>query len=110
MPTRRTRQPLASALAPPRSATRIALLLLLWGCDGATSGTYADVAGVTRYTFSTDGTVHIQVMGTVTAGEYLIDGRRVILSNAQGTVVLTRHGDRLIGPMGLTLNRVDADD
>ncbi len=99
---------------PARAACALALIACLTpalsGCNEPVRGTYVDVGGLTRYTFAQDGTAHIQVMGTVASGEYLIDGRRVILSNAQGTVVLTRHGDRLIGPMGLMLWPADAGD
>lgn len=80
-------------------------LVALAGCGGGFSGTYEDDAGVTRYSFDADGSVRIAVLGTEVDAEYRLDGNKVLVSSAQGTVVLTRREDRLYGPMGLELNR-----
>ena len=81
------------------------LLFALAGCGDDLVGTYADDANVTRYAFSGDGTVTILVLGNEVAAEYHRDGDKVLVSSAQGTVVLTQRDDRLYGPMGLELTR-----
>ena len=90
--------------------TRYSLSLLLMsaaliGCGNGVSGTYADDAGVTRYTFAGNGGVTIHVLGAEVEAEYSLDGDKVLVSSAQGTVVLQRRDDRLYGPMGLELTR-----
>ncbi len=77
----------------------------LASCGNELSGTYADNAGVTLYAFAGDGEVTISVLGSDVDAEYRLDGDKVLVSSAQGTVVLTRRDDRLIGPMGLELVR-----
>ena len=83
----------------------LGLVTTLTGCSNDFSGTYADDAGVTLYAFASDGAVRITVLGSDVDAEYLLDGDKVLVSSAQGTVVLTRRDDRLIGPMGLELVR-----
>ena len=80
-------------------------LVSLSGCGDEFSGTYSDDAGVTRYAFETGGGVQISVLGSEVDAEYRLDGDKVLVSSAQGTVVLTRRDDRLYGPMGLELIR-----
>lgn len=80
-------------------------LLMLAGCGGGIAGTYEDEAGVTRYAFAADGAVRIHVLGAYVDAEYRLDGDKVLVTSAQGTVVLTRREDRLVGPMGLELLR-----
>lgn len=75
------------------------------GCSDPISGTYADESSATTYEFHDDGRVTILVLGTTVAADYTQDGDRVIVTSAQGTVVLRRADDRLYGPMGLELNR-----
>lgn len=79
--------------------------LALTGCSEQITGTYADDAGVTLYAFADDGDVKISVLGTDVDAEYHLNGDKVLVSSAQGTVVLTRRDDRLYGPMGLELVR-----
>lgn len=79
--------------------------LALAGCSDELSGTYVDDAGVTLYAFAGDGYVTISVLGADVDAEYRLDGNKVLVSSAQGTVVLTRREDRLYGPMGLELVR-----
>ncbi len=81
------------------------LLAAVAGCGDDLVGTYADDANVTRYTFAGDGAVTILVLGNEVAAEYRLDGNKVLVSSAQGTVVLTHRDDRLYGPMGLELIR-----
>ena len=81
------------------------VLLALTGCGAGIAGTYEDATGVTRYAFASDGAVQIHVLGADVDAEYRLDGDKVLVTSAQGTVVLTRHDDRLIGPMGLELIR-----
>jgi hypothetical protein len=91
-----------------QSTTKLALLtsaLLLSGCGNELSGTYEDEDGITRYTFSGNGEVRISVLGNDVDAEYRLDNDKVLVSSAQGTVVLTRRDDRLYGPMGLELLR-----
>ena len=87
------------------SAATVGLLCAVNGCGGGFNGTYADEAGVTRYEFRSDGRTQIDVLGTTVFGEYRLDGKRVFVTSPQGTVVLTRNEDRLLGPMGLELIR-----
>ena len=79
--------------------------IALTGCADDVAGTYSDTAGVTQYTFAADGDVTILVLGTEVNAEYRLDDDKVLISSAQGTVVLTRRNDRLYGPMGLELVR-----
>ncbi|HNP62804.1 MAG TPA: hypothetical protein PKH39_02660 [Woeseiaceae bacterium] len=80
-------------------------VLVLSACGDRVTGTFADTAGVTRYAFAGNGAVKITVLGTEVDAEYRLDGDRILVSSAQGTVVLTRRDDRLYGPMGLELIR-----
>lgn len=84
--------------------------LALAACGGGLSGTWADDAGVTSYAFTRDGNVTISVLGTEVDAEYHLDGDKVLVSSAQGTVVLTRRDGRLFGPMGLQLLRQPQQD
>ncbi len=79
--------------------------LALAACGAEVTGTFADSAGITRYAFSADGIVKIRVLGAEVDAEYRLDGNKILVSSAQGTVVLTRREDRLYGPMGLMLIR-----
>lgn len=88
--------------------TKLALCIsaiALAACDDKIVGTYADDAGVTRYEFAGNGGVKILVLGAEVDAEYRIDDDKVLVSSAQGTVVLTKRDDRLYGPMGLELIR-----
>ncbi|MGB5353993.1 MAG: hypothetical protein WBN32_10320 [Woeseia sp.] len=90
--------------------TKTCAILLLFamplaGCGDDLTGTYADDANVTRYDFAGNGAVTILVLGSEVDAEYRMDGDRILVSSAQGTVVLTRRDDRLYGPMGLELIR-----
>lgn len=88
--------------------TRLAMCIsaiALVGCGDKLTGTYADEAGVTRYAFASDGDVKILVLGAEVDAEYRLDDDKVLVSSAQGTVVLTLRDDRLYGPMGLELIR-----
>jgi ABC-type uncharacterized transport system auxiliary subunit len=85
--------------------TLLLIAALLAGCGDEVSGTYADEAGVTRYAFAGDGAVTIHVLGAEVDAEYSLDGDKILVSSAQGTVVLMRRDDRLYGPMGLELIR-----
>jgi len=87
---------------------RLTLLVMaaaLVACGSRVSGTYTDDAGVTRYTFASGGAVTIHVLGAEVDAEYSLDGDKILVSSAQGTVVLMRRDDRLYGPMGLELIR-----
>lgn len=91
-----------------RMSPKLTVLLLLCtasGCERGLSGTYEDESGVTSYAFAANGSVHISVLGSRVDAEYRLDGDKVFVSSAQGTVVLTRRDGRLYGPMGLELVR-----
>lgn len=79
--------------------------LFLAACGDGISGTYADEDNVTRYTFAGDGAVEISVLGARVSAEYRRDGDKILVSSAQGTVVLTFKDGHLYGPMGLRLKR-----
>ena len=84
---------------------------LLAACGENLSGTYADNANVTAYEFHGDGRATISILGTTIAADYTVDNDRVLVTSAQGTVVLRRSGDHLYGPMGLELARqADRED
>ena len=111
--------PLVSAMIPSiRRFNRIQMQLvsfskllvlsaLLAGCGDEFTGTYEDKLGLTNYEFRGDGQAYISVLGTTVSGEYKLDGDKVLLSSPQGTVVLSRKGQKLFGPMGLELVRRD---
>ena len=79
----------------------------LVACSDELNGTYADDPGVTQYVFAGNGDVKISVLGSEVDAEYRLDGDKVLVTSAQGTVVLTRRDERLFGPMGLALSRLD---
>lgn len=85
--------------------TLFASLLVATACGAGLSGRYVDDAGIAVYEFDADGGAQIHVLGATVAAEYTLDGDRVIVSSPQGSVVFRRDGDRLHGPMGLTLVR-----
>ncbi len=81
--------------------------IALASCGEQLSGNYADDDGITSYAFATNGRVTISVLGADVDAEYRLDGDKVLVSSAQGTIVLTRREDHLYGPMGLELKRQD---
>lgn len=81
------------------------ILLLLGGCDSGLSGKYGDEMGIMEYEFDADGTVYMNTMGIRVAGEYEIDGDKVIVQGPHGNLVFELQEDRLVGPMGLILGR-----
>ena len=83
----------------------LVVCMALVACSDSLSGTWADEGGVTRYAFSRNGNVTISVLGSDVQAEYHVDGNKVLVSSAQGTVVLTRRDGHLFGPMGLALAR-----
>lgn len=87
-----------------RWATYLAVLWLA-GCGSGLSGTWEDQVGIATYEFQRDGYVRISALGSTVMGEYTMNGKKVLLTSPQGTVVLTRKGDRLFGPMGMELIR-----
>jgi len=78
-----------------------ALVLAAAGCAERLAGTYADEAGRGRLEFQDDGTVYMTTFAGTIACTYDVDGEHVILKGPNGTQVLTRHGDRLDGGLGL---------
>lgn len=91
----------------PWTTTLATCFALLCGCgDAGPTGSYRDAAGGTRYEFQRHGQVRITVLDTTVAGEYTLQGDKVIVTSPQGTVVLTRRGTSLYGPMGLELSPV----
>ena len=85
-----------------RSKTLGALLaLLLSACGGGMSGTYEEENGLGTLDFREDGTVYVSVLGVTVAGEYELDGERVIIAGPNGEQVLTRDGNRLEGGIGM---------
>jgi hypothetical protein len=95
---KRSSQRRAVVLAP--------LLLAISACSSSLNGTYTDASGISEYEFRSDGKVYITVFGATASGTYEVDRDRVLISSPQGAVVFTRDKDRLIGPMGLELQRV----
>ena len=83
----------------------------LTACGETLSGTYVDDGNVTAYEFHGNGRATISVLGTTVAADYTVDEDKVLVTSAQGTVVLRRSGDQLYGPMGLELARqADSDE
>lgn len=83
----------------------ISTSLLLGACDARLSGKYGDELGIMEYEFESDGTVYMNAMGVRVAAEYEIDDDNVIVRGPHGNLVFELRDDRLIGPMGLTLDR-----
>jgi hypothetical protein len=88
-------------------AAATALGSLLAACGQGLSGTFEDEMGISRYEFERGGRVYMSVMGVEAAGEYEIEGERIVLQGPNGTMVLHRDGENLKGPMGLKLIRKD---
>ena len=87
------------------SVPALALGALVAACGGGITGEYQDALGTTRYDFRDDGRVYVSVLGIESAAEYEMDGERILLSGPNGSLVLSREGDELVGPMGLKLHR-----
>ena len=83
-------------------------LLLLAGCSDSVVGAYRDGAGAVTYELHEEGRVHVTVLGATVTGTYTASREQVIVATPQGTTVLRRDGDMLLGPMGLVLHRVGA--
>jgi hypothetical protein len=101
MPARIHRQhPLAARLA---RVVALALLALgVAGCDGGLSGAYEDSTSDSRIEFSDGSKVYITMMGTTMAGEYEVDGDKVIITANGQNMVLTLKGNALEGgPLGM---------
>ena len=81
--------------------------IIIAACGSRFSGTYGDVEGLTTYEFDRNGQARISVLGNLINAEYIIDGNKVLVTSPQGTVVLTRNGKSLYGPMGLELTLRD---
>lgn len=88
-----------------RLSPALACVLALGACGNGFSGEFVDETGLTRYEFTGDGRVYMSVMGVETAGEYEVDGDRIVLRGPHGSMVFSRDGDDLAGPMGLRLVR-----
>lgn len=83
----------------------LALAAPLASCGGSITGEYQDELGTIRYEFRGNGRVYVSVLGIESAAEYKVDGQRILLSGPNGSLVLSREGDELVGPMGLRLHR-----
>ena len=82
------------------------LLAALTGCGGAElKGVYSDELGTTAYDFRNDQRVFITVLEITVAADYTTHGDDIIVTTPQGTLVLARHDDRLIGPSGRVFTR-----
>ncbi len=82
------------------------LLLALTGCSGGElRGVYSDELGTTAYDFRKDQRVFITVLEITVAADYTTHGDDIIVTTPQGTLVLARHDDRLIGPSGRVFTR-----
>jgi hypothetical protein len=94
-----------------RRRTAAFLLALLWlavpacGPGGGLAGQYEEESGVGSLDFQADGTVYVSYLGVTVAGEYELDGARVIVKGPNGSQILTRNGERLEGGLGLTYVR-----
>jgi hypothetical protein len=101
MPARIHRQhPLAARLA---RVVALALFVLgLAGCGGGLSGAYEDAASDSRIEFSDSSKVYITLMGTTMAGEYEVDGEKIIITaNGQNMVLTLRNNTLEGGPLGM---------
>ncbi len=82
------------------------LLSALSACSGSDlSGVYSDELGTTAYDFRQNQRVFITVLEITVAADYTTHGDDIIVTTPQGTVVLARHDDRLIGPSGRVFTR-----
>lgn len=83
------------------------LLLTGSGCGQGLDESYSDASGTTRYVFSADGSVLMQVADTAHRARYRHSGDEIRISGSRGEVVLVLRSDRLTGSMGLVLTRDD---
>jgi hypothetical protein len=72
------------------------------GAGRGLAGEYEEESGVGSLDFQADGRVYVSFLGVTVAGEYELDGARVIVKGPNGSQVLTRNGERLEGGLGLT--------
>lgn len=88
-----------------RAAAALVILLavaFLTGCGKSMSGTYEDTGSASNIEFKDGGKVYVTLMGATAAGEYEVDGERIILKTNGQSLVLTQHGDTLEGgPFGM---------
>ena len=83
------------------------LLCTLAACaDPEFSGVYSDDLGTTRYDFRGNERVFVTVLEVTVAGDYTAHGEDIIVTTPQGTVVLARQDNLLIGPTGQVLTRI----
>ena len=87
------------------------VIFLPAACAEDLSGLYVDDGNITAYEFHRNGRATISVLGAEIEADYRVDDDKILVTSAQGTVVLRRSGDHLYGPMGLELaRREDTDD
>jgi hypothetical protein len=89
----------------PRSLLALLAALFLGACDAGLSGRYEEVQGLGSLDFQEDGTVYVSVLGATFAGEYEVEGERVVIQGPQGSQVFTWNDGRLEGGHGLAYVR-----
>lgn len=84
----------------------LALALIASACSSGLSGTYADSTGITRYTFSSNGTVTLTAMGVESEMDYVVEDGKVKIGSPQGRLIMTIMDDgSLEGPLGMKLTK-----
>lgn len=94
---------------PLFSAFLLTAMVLAGGCSSGLSGTYRDQGGFLSIRFASAHTAYITTAaGRETRARYEVDGKRVILRNAGGEIVLVRNPDGTLAgsPVG-PLRRVN---
>ncbi|MCR9261049.1 MAG: hypothetical protein NXH95_15095 [Pseudomonadaceae bacterium] len=87
----------------PAKAIVFLTFLSLSSCSQGLSGVYTDELGTTAYDFRANDKVYITVLEVTVAADYTTHGNNIIVTSPQGTVVLAKQDNMLIGPMGQIL-------
>ncbi len=86
-------------------ALLLAAAFVISGCEDRMSGVYALPNGTGSMEFKTDGTVYVEMLGMIFAGEYTVDEQRIIIKGPNGSQVYTLNGDHLEGGLGMVFIR-----
>ena len=86
-----------------------ALAMLLAACSQGLSGTWDDGMGMVRYTFESDGTVAVEMLGKTQQARYTRDGSTLKVAvpgtEAESVDFTINEDGSLQGPMGVRLHK-----
>lgn len=79
---------------------------LLVACGQNLDGVYKDDLGLQKYEFQDNGTVYVSTMGVTREATYVVEDRKVKITNDGETIIYDLNEDGTIkGPLGMTLRQ-----